>query len=109
MNKKINKLQNKKYESDFEGLRELVNSFDPLSLIDAGAPEDEYDSLTERILSYVYCEKTKIEMTNLVRHEIENNFGLVISEEFKEKFKIDLEKFIEIIYEHFEMNENKNT
>jgi hypothetical protein len=107
MNMKKDKEIKQKYDSDFERLRELVNSFDPLFLIDIGAPEDEYDSLTEKILSNVYDGKTKIEMTNLVRHEIQHHFGLVVSEEFKEKFKIELEKFIDTIYEYFVMNKDK--
>ena len=107
MDKTEKKELNQKYKSDFEQLRKLVNSFDPISLIVVGAPEDEYDCLTGKILSYVYNQKTKIEMTNMVRHEIENHFGLVIEEEFKEKFNIESEKFIDSIYGYFEQYENK--
>lgn len=97
--------QNQKYKSDFNQLREFVNSFDPVSLIDAGAPENEYDSLTEQILSYIYKQKTKQEMKNMVIGQIENLFGLVIEEKYKESFNNDLNEFIEKLYEHFKIIE----
>lgn len=99
---------NLKYKVDFKQLQELVNSFDPISLIEAGAPEDEYACLTEQILLYVYKKKTKIEIENLVRHEIEHHFGLVVDEKYKEKFRTEIEEFIETIYDKFELNK-KNT
>lgn len=100
---------NLKYKVDFKQLQELINSFDPISLIEAGAPEDEYDCMTEQILLYVYKKKTKIEMGKLVRDQIEHHFGLVVDEKYKEKFRTDIEEFIETVYDKFELNEKQNT
>jgi len=55
-------------------LRELANSFDPISLIESGAPDDEYGCLAEQIFSCVYKKKTKTEIVDLVKHEIEHQF-----------------------------------
>jgi hypothetical protein len=109
MDKPKKKELNSKYKFDFKQLQELVNSFDPISLIEGGAPDDEYDCLTEHILSYVYKKKTKTEMEDLVRHEIEHHFGLVVEEKYKEKFRTDIEEFIETVYDKFELNEKQNT
>ncbi len=84
MDKSKKKELNSKYKVDFKQLQELVNSFDPISLIEGGAPDDEYDCLTEQILSYVYKKKTKTEMEDLVRHEIEHHFGLVVEEKYSD-------------------------
>ena len=107
MDKTKKKELNLKYKFDFKQLQELVNSFDPITLIESGAPEDEYDCLTEQILSYVYKKKTKTEMKDLVRHEIEHHFGLVVEEKYKEKFRTDIEEFIETVYDKFELNEKQ--
>lgn len=109
MDKTEKKELNSKYKFDFKQLQELINSFDPISLIEIGAPEDEYDCLTEQILSFVYKKKTKIEMTNLVRHELEHHFGLVVEEKYKEKYRTDIEEFIETVYDKFELNEKQST
>lgn len=106
MDKSKKKELNTKYKLDFKQLQELVNSFDPISLIEGGSPDDEYNFLTEQILSFVYKKKSKIEMENLVRYEIERHFGFLADEKFKEKFRSDVEKFIEVVYDKFELNEN---
>lgn len=105
MNKTNNKELNYKYKFDFKQLQKLVNTFDPISLIEGGAPVDEYDCLTDQILTYVYKKKTKTEMTNLVRYELEHHFELVVEEKYNEKFKTDIENFIETVYNKFKLNE----
>jgi hypothetical protein len=66
-----NKILTNQYKTDFATLRELVNSFDPWSLIEGGAPKDEYDDLTQELLSFIYNNKSKNEIQSLILKYIE--------------------------------------
>ncbi len=52
----MNKELKAKYKKDFHKISLLVNEFDPCGLIEGGAPLDEYDCLTNHILSSI-CNK----------------------------------------------------
>jgi hypothetical protein len=65
-----------KYKADFTALTELVNFFDPCGLVSGGSPLDEYDSLTQQLLSAVYSKKTRQELKQLILHETEHHFGI---------------------------------
>ena len=39
------------YKKTLKSLRALVNKYDPENLIEGGAPDDEYDAYTHRMLS----------------------------------------------------------
>ncbi|MFC5651393.1 hypothetical protein ACFPYJ_20210 [Paenibacillus solisilvae] len=43
--------------SDFLALRKIVNEFDPVGLIGVGAPEDEHDNLTQKLIRSLYDHK----------------------------------------------------
>jgi hypothetical protein len=64
-----------KYKNDFAAIRELVNAFDPCGLVGGGAPDDEYDCLTQQLIISLYDKKTKTEIRELILHEIEHHFG----------------------------------
>jgi len=51
MEAKMSKELKSKYKKDFATLTELVNDFDPCGLIKSGASIDEYDCLTQQLLS----------------------------------------------------------
>ena len=95
-----------KFKHDFKKMQEFVNEFDPCGLISGGAPEDEYDCLTTQLLSSIYNRKTKIEITELILHEIEFHFGLpdleTLDEPYKTNFYNNLGVFIDKLKQHFE-------
>ena len=104
----MNKVLKQKYKTEFAAMTELVNTFDPCGLIEGGAPPDEYDCLTEKLLSSVYNNKTRQEMKDLIRHEIEHHFGTpdltVLAESDKTQFYNDLDNLLNGIEEHFYLN-----
>ncbi len=51
-----------KYENDFNKNRQHVNEFDPVGLIKSGAPIDEYDCITNKILSKLYSKTPREEI-----------------------------------------------
>jgi hypothetical protein len=67
----------RKYKTDFLIVQEAVNSFDPYGLIKGGAPIDEYDFLTDIILSGIYRGKSNSEINQLVSLELRKAFGPV--------------------------------
>ncbi|MFA5127359.1 MAG: hypothetical protein WC465_05195 [Patescibacteria group bacterium] len=52
-----NKTLKKKYSDRFNFVKELVLSNDPIGLIDGGAPDDEYDTLINNIISVMEKDK----------------------------------------------------
>jgi hypothetical protein len=94
-----------KYKKDFAVLTELINSFDPCGLIGGGAPKDEYDCLTQQVLSFVYNKKSRQEMKELIIHEIEHHIGTpdltVLEEPYKSQFYSDLDKLLNDIEQNF--------
>jgi hypothetical protein len=65
-----------KYKSDFKNIQNLVNSFDFCGLIESGAPINEYESLTNILISSLYNKKSKLEIENALINEIENYYGV---------------------------------
>ncbi len=94
----MDKALKQKYKTDFATLTELVNSFDPCGLISSGAPSDEYDCLTQQLLSFVYSNKTRDEMKELILHEVEHHYGTpdieTLEEPNKTQFYTDLDKLL---------------
>ncbi len=79
-----------KYKDHFHKISIFVNEFDPCGLIHGGAPEDEYDCLTGKLLSAAYANKSRNEIKNIIFHEIEHHFGTpdltLLKEPYKTKF-----------------------
>ena len=90
-----------KYKTDFPALTKLINSFDPCGLIEGGAPSDEYDCLTQQILSFIYNKKSRHEIKELIIHEVDHHFGMPVNEKNKLKFSDDIDKFIMNIEQTF--------
>lgn len=64
-----------RYKADFATLTEIVNSFAPFGLIKGGAQTDEYDCITQQLLSSIYNKKTRQEMKDLILQGIKHHFG----------------------------------
>ena len=87
------------YTSDFEKVQRYVNEFDPCGFIHSGAPVDEYDCLTNQLLSAVHNGKTRAEINAIILHEIVHHFGTPdleqLDEPYKTNFYNDIEKLID--------------
>ena len=84
-----------KYQVDIDIVKRLVNAFDPCGLINVGAPDDEYDGLTQQILSRIYSVTPRQEIRDYVLHEIEHHFGCTVAESHKTQFSVDLENMLD--------------
>ena len=94
-----------RYKADFATLTEIVNSFDPCGLIEGGAPTDEYDCITQQLLSSIYNKKTRQEMKDMILHELKHHFGTpeltTLDEPFKTQFYNSLDKLLDDIEKKF--------
>jgi hypothetical protein len=79
-----------------------INEFDPCSLISSGAPIDEYDCLTDKLIQMLFDKKNKEEMKKNILSELENHFGSTNIENLDSQNRVlflnDLDKFINNIY-----------
>lgn len=95
-----------KYKQDFEKVSGLVNTFDPCGFIELGAPTDEYDCLTNNILSLYYTDKTKEEIKTKILYEIEHHFGTpdltILEEPYKIEFYTNLDKLLDELEQQIE-------
>ena len=87
--------KNEIWETDFNFIREQVNEWDPCSLINTGAPKDEYDSLTFKILSGLKNEKADKELKGEVIDLLDDYYGLPVHSELKGKERAKLEEDLE--------------
>ena len=94
----MNSESKSKYKNDFLTARKLVNEFDPCDLMKISAPTDEYDSLTHQLISFLYAKKSNQEIKDFILYEIENHFGLINPNGFKDPdksaFFTNLDEFI---------------
>lgn len=58
-----------KHGDKFMELRTIVNRYDPIGLIDIGAPEDEYESEVKTIIVQLYRNMTEQQIHDLVYKE----------------------------------------
>jgi hypothetical protein len=84
--------ENRNHKADFLIVQKIINEFDPCGLIEAGAPIDEYEFMTNKILSFVYNKKNFEEVTQNISKELVENFGLDISESNSEKLRHEIEE-----------------
>lgn len=90
-----------KYKTDFAVLTKLVNTFDPCGLIKGGAPSDEYDCLTQQILSSIYNKKSNEEIKLLIIHEVDHHFEMPVEEKYKALFNDSIDKFLKNLEQTF--------
>ncbi len=94
----MDKVLKYKYKTEFAIMTELVNAFDPCGLIEMGAPSDEYDGLTEKLLSCVYNKMIIPEIKEYVLHEIQCYFEYpdltIFVQPYKTHFYNNLDKLL---------------
>lgn len=83
------------YKNQYELVKNLINKFDPCGLIQAGAPDDEYDCLTTELISLVFKGTTIERIKKLIVDEMRDHFGvdLPTKEPYLSKFDNDLNEF----------------
>lgn len=96
------------YRDISEKTRQLVNEWDPCSFIEAGAPKDEYDALTNKILSGVINQIEPAHLRNEVIEILDNYYGTPVFDELSTQNQEILKKDIEELIEKIEKtNANK--
>lgn len=66
-----------------------MNSWDPIGLIEGGAPEDEYDCISVQLISLLREGKDHNDIFEFILHELDAHFGMDInsvSDGFREQF-----------------------
>jgi len=101
MKAKLNKELKSNYKNDFAALTKLVNDFDPCELIKGGAPLDEYDCLTQQLLSSIYNNKSRQKIKDLIIHEVDEHFGMHVEKEYEIKYHNQIDKFIDSLEQTF--------
>jgi len=99
MDKDLKKKLSEEYMKDFLELRIIVNNFDPLDLVQGGAPENEHDNVTQKLIRFLYD------------HKLENVRGLLVycyeeygfnGRDIKEEYRYSFDKKIEDTYKLIE-------
>jgi len=84
-----------KYKQDFKKVSSLVNEFDLCGFIKGGAPTDEYDCLTDQILSSFYKKQSRLEIKGLIINELVQHFGTLDSIDPAEPYRIKLDRLLD--------------
>jgi hypothetical protein len=89
----MNKQLNSKYKTEFGITSAIVNEFDLCGLISGGAPNDEYDSLTDLILGSIANKSSHDETVEKIIQLLEDYFGYkdLIAEIEKQKLQRTLD------------------
>ena len=96
------------FKDIFEETRRLVNEWDPCSFIEEGAPTDEYDALTNNILSGVNNQRETEQVRNEVIELLDNYYGTPVFDELSTERQELLKKEINELIEKIEKtNANK--
>jgi hypothetical protein len=95
------------FKEDFNKVQEFVNDFDPCGLINSGAPIDEYDCLTNQLLSAIYSGKQRTEIKGLISREIIEHFGAPDLDRLDEPHKTNFYNAMEKLIDKLEQNIKK--
>lgn len=109
-NSKVKRLK-KKYKDIYPKVELLVNQWDPIGLIDGGAPTDEYDCISVQLIDLLIQGKRSNEIYEFIFHELDDHFGMgidSITEEYKEKFIKRHTEFSDQITNWYEININNS-
>jgi len=83
---------NRKIEENKDKIIVLVNEWDPVSLIEAGAPSDEYNDISAPLFNMLNQNKNNNEIIDVLK-EILHGYGLVyedFSEQQKKQFETEV-------------------
>jgi len=93
----------------FLELREIVNRFDPISLVKNGAPDNEHDDLTTALLELL-CKESLDEIRDLLIN-CEDWYGYDpndIKEEYRETYNQKIDRTHKEILNWYATKKNKN-
>ncbi|MCY9691326.1 hypothetical protein [Paenibacillus alginolyticus] len=108
IDKDLKRKLSEEYTKDFLELRIIVNKFDPLGLIRGGAPENEHDNVTQKLIRCLYDHKLENVRDLLIDCYDEYGFnGRDIKEEFLNSFNKKIEDTYNLI-ENWYLNKYKN-
>ena len=65
-------------------LRETVNNWDPVGLIELGAPEDEYECLVGQLMSLLELDTQPTGIADFLNYEIPHHFGVFLTKDANE-------------------------
>lgn len=82
-------------------LRDAVNDWDPIGLIELGAPKDEYECLVGPLMRMLENENSPTEIGNYLKQHIPDHFGVSLPE--------GIQGFTEEIFKWFQTNWKKTT
>lgn len=90
-----------KWTRQFRFISKRVNKWDPIQLIEIGAPMDEYSCITNKILSLFYS-KNSIDSAEVLLYEfIVDHFGLILNDkELIDKMKKGVHLTLEQSYKY---------
>ena len=86
--------ENRDYKADFLIVQKVINEFNPCGLVENGSPSNEYDFMTNKVLSFVYNKNNIDETLQAILRELIDNFGLDILENDSQKLKSDIEEVL---------------
>ena len=92
------KLKKSRYKKDFELMRTAMNEFDPCGLIALECPIDEYDYVTNKVLSSRHRKESRDKIKETILFELTDYFGQDVQslkEPYKTKFYQALDKFLD--------------
>ena len=106
----MNKALKEKYKQDYKKVSSLVNEFDPCGLIKGGAPDDEYDCLTDQILSSFYKKQSRSDIKAFIINELVHHFGTLDSLNSLEPYKTNLDLMLDSLLDKIEnsLSHDKN-
>jgi len=97
-----------KVSKTFLELREIVNRFDPVNLVEGGAPDDEHDRLTTEILMLLSQESMDEIRDLLINCEIWYGYDPNdIKEEYRERFNSKIDRTHKEILNWHTKNKNQ--
>ncbi|MDI4645811.1 hypothetical protein [Cohnella hashimotonis] len=79
----------KQYDALYMQLEPIVNEWDPIGLINGGAPKDEYDCITVQLISLLQQGRDQKDIFEFIIHELDDHFGMgieTIKGDYKERF-----------------------
>jgi hypothetical protein len=101
LNAKMVNTLSSKYKKDIATITELVDAFDPCGLIKSGSPPDEYECLTQQLLSCIYNNKSAQEIKELIIHEVDHHFGMPVTKLYEQEYHNHITDFIHQIERTF--------
>ncbi|WP_366296465.1 hypothetical protein [Paenibacillus sp. AN1007] len=91
----------------FLELREIVNKFDPVNLVEHGAPDDEHDRLTTELLMLLFQESMDEMRDLLINCSIWYGYDPNdMKEEFRERFNKKIDRTHNEILNWYAKNKN---